>query len=113
MCAKGYRDLTVWQEGVDLVVNIYRLTKKLPLTERYALADQMQRAAVSVPANIAEGHGRASLKEFLHFLSLSSGSLAELETHLTIAEKLEYVDTQEVSPLLSHTDRLGRRLRAL
>jgi len=61
MCAKGYRDLTVWQEGVDLVVNIYRLTKKLPLTERYALADQMQRAAVSVPANIAEGHGRASL----------------------------------------------------
>lgn len=110
---KCYRDLVVWQEGIELVVGIYQHTKKFPVVERYALADQMQRAAVSVPANIAEGHGRDSLKEFLYFLSISSGSLAELETHLIIAAKLAYLSEEEVNPLLSQTDLLGRRLRVL
>jgi four helix bundle protein len=113
MKAKCYQDLVVWQEGIELVVGIYRLTKKLPTAERYALVDQMQRAAVSVPANIAEGHGRASQREFLYFLSISSGSLAELETHLTIAAKLAYLGEEEIAPLLKQSDRLGRRLCAL
>ena len=78
----GYRDLVVWQEAMDLVVATYRIAARLPRGEQYGLVNQMQRAAVSVPANIAEGHGRSGCREYLHHLSVARGSLMELETHL-------------------------------
>ena len=86
-----YQDLKVWQEGMNLVVLVYALVKQLPQEEKYDLGSQMRRAAVSVPANIAEGAGRAGKKEFLHFLSIARGSLCELETQILLCKKLNYV----------------------
>ena len=108
-----YRDLIVWQEGIDLVTNIYALSRNFPGEEKYALRDQMQRAAVSIPANIAEGHARASRQEFLYFLSICLGSLAELETHLTIAGKLKYLAQDRTENILGQTNLLGKRIRSL
>jgi four helix bundle protein len=82
----SYRDLHVWQRGMDLVVESYRLTEKLPKAELYGLVSQIRRAAVSIPANIAEGHGRYHTREFLRHLSISKGSLRELETELLVVE---------------------------
>lgn len=76
---KSYRDLVVWQEGIDLVTNIYAFSRDFPAEEKIALCNQMQRAAVSIPSNIAEGHNRSSRKEFLQFLSISLGSLADFK----------------------------------
>ena len=89
MNAQSYRDLIAWQKGVDLVEGIYRATQSWPREETYSLTDQVRRAAVSVPANIAEGHGRHSTKEFLQHLGIASGSLCEAETHLVIANRLQ------------------------
>jgi len=108
-----YRDLVVWQEGIDLVTNIYALSKNFPGEENYALCDQMQRAAVSIPANIAEGHARTSRQEFLYFLSICLGSFAELETHLTIANKLKYLAKDRTDNILGQTNLLGKRIRSL
>lgn len=110
---KCYRDLTVWREGIDIVTEIYAISKTFPSEERYALCDQIRRASVSVPANIAEGHARSSRKEFLHFLSISLGSLAEVETHLTIANKLSYLSKNKMEGVLNQTDLLGKRIRSL
>jgi four helix bundle protein len=76
-----HQDLLIWQKSMDLVIEIYRLARLLPINEQYGLASQMRRASVSVPANIAEGFGRWHKKEFLRFLLLANGSLKELETH--------------------------------
>ena len=108
-----YRDLVVWQEGIDLVANIYALSRNFPGEQKYALCDQMQRAAVSIPANIAGGHARASRQEFLHFLSICLGTLAELETHLTIASKLKYLAQDRTDNILGQTNLLGKRIRSL
>ncbi len=78
---KSYRDLRVWQAAMNLVEQVYRLTRAFPKQETYGLSSQMQRAAVSIPSNIAEGHTREHLKEYLHHLSIAQASLAELETH--------------------------------
>ena len=77
---QNYRDLKVWQESMDLTPEVYRLQRKLPKEETYGLGDQIRRAAVSIPANIAEGHARQHTKEFLQYLAIARGSLAELET---------------------------------
>jgi four helix bundle protein len=90
----SYRDLMIWQHSVELAEQVYRLTQHFPKQEMYGLSVQIQKAAVSVPANIAEGHARDSTKEFLHHLSISLGSLAELETQLILAERLAYIDRQ-------------------
>ncbi len=87
---KSYKDLIVWQKSITLVSHIYRISKKFPPEEWYGLASQMQRAAVSVPSNIAEGRGRRSKKDFIQFLYFALGSLAELDTQLIIAEDLFY-----------------------
>ncbi len=84
----SYKDLRVWQRAMELVTEIYRLTKQLPESERYGLINQMQRAAVAVPSNIAEGQKRRYIKEFLQFLYISYGSGAELETQLEICKRL-------------------------
>lgn len=98
---------------MDLVEEIYRLTQSFPKKEVYALSSQMQRAAVSIPANIGEGHARDSTKKFLHYISIALGSLAELETHLILAGRLSYLEERDISTTLSEADELGRMLRGL
>jgi four helix bundle protein len=87
----SYRDLIVWQKAIDLTVICYRVSQEFPKTEIYGLTSQLRRASVSVAANIAEGYGRGSRKEYLQFLSIEQGSLKETEIHIIIAERLSYV----------------------
>jgi four helix bundle protein len=95
MPAKSYRDLDVWQRAMELVEAVYRLSAKLPSSEQYGLRAQMQRAAVSVPANIAEGYGRTHRGDYLHHLSIAKGSLAEAETHLLLAVRLKLLNRSD------------------
>ena len=90
MGAKSIRELEVWRESIDLVVLVYGMLDKLPNHERFALCDQLRRAVVSIPSNIAEGFGRDSHKDFAHFLSIARGSLYEVDTQLEIAERMGY-----------------------
>jgi len=90
----GYRNLVVWQKAMDLVEKVYALIKCFPQEERYALNDQLRRAVVSIPSNIAEGDGRASNKDYAHFLSIARGSLYETMTQIDIAVKLGYINPQ-------------------
>ena len=113
MDVRSYRDLKVWQMGMDLVCHIYQVTDGFPKSEIYGLTSQIQRAAVSIPSNVAEGHARGSSREFLHFLSISLGSLAELETQLLISSRLRYLDQGVLEPILDNVDELGRMLRGL
>ena len=86
-----YKELDVWKQGLKLVANVYKLTQSFPKHELYGLCSQMQRAAVSIPANIAEGSGRKTTKDYVHFLYISKGSLLELETLLEVALVLGYI----------------------
>jgi len=110
---RSYRDLEVWQKAMDLVVASYRLTNLFPKSETYGLSSQIQRSAASVPANIAEGHGREHLGDYLHHLSIANGSLMELETHILVAGRLNYVGREEVDRMLSQTGEVGRMLAGL
>ncbi len=92
MVVQSYRDLVVWQKSMDLVAEIYRLAKLFPREEQFGLISQIQRAAVSVPANIAEGHGRIHKADFLRHLSIARGSFSEVKTYVEIAVRLEYVE---------------------
>jgi four helix bundle protein len=113
MEVRDYRDLKVWQLGLDLAQAIYAATSKFPKSEVFGLASQLQRAAVSVPSNIAEGHARSSTKEFLRFISIAMGSLAELETQVILAVRLNYIDQEAQTDLLSSSAEIGRMLRRL
>jgi four helix bundle protein len=104
---RSHRELHAWQAGMDLLVESYRVATKLPAIERYGLAAQLRRAATSIPANIAEGHGRAARGEFLHFLSIAAGSLRELQTHLEATTRLEYCTAEAVAPANNACDRVG------
>ncbi|MCK5527454.1 MAG: four helix bundle protein, partial [Candidatus Latescibacteria bacterium] len=106
-------DLLVWQEAMDLVVTCYQVTKTFPKSEMYGLVSQLQRAAVSIPSNISEGRARQHSKEFLQSLSIACGSLAEVETHIQIAERLHYMDSDNVKQLLDKTAEIGRMLHGL
>lgn len=108
-----YRDLVVWQKAMDLAVETYRLASLLPKCELYGLMSQLQRSAVSVPANIAEGHGREHLGDYLHHLSMANGSLMELETHLLPSMRLSYVSETGVQPLLTLSAEVGKMLAGL
>ncbi len=110
---RSYKDLLVWQKAMDLVVLSYELGRQLPDSERYGLATQIRRAAVSIPANIAEGHGRKHLGDKLHHLSVANGSLKELETHLLIAERLAFLKSAIIQPALKLAEELGRMLSVL
>ena len=110
---KSFRDLRVWHAAMDVVERVYLLTQKFPKYELYGLASQMQRAAVSIPSNIAEGHTRAHSKEYLQPLSIARSSLAELETQLEIAARLRYCSTEELTDFLAQLDSLGRQLSTL
>jgi four helix bundle protein len=108
-----YRELKVWQKAIDLVVACYELTKGFPDDERYGLTSQLRRAAVSVPANIAEGHGRGSTSQFLNFLWIANGSLTEVETHLIIAGRLGYISRDVGRPIFHQMQEIGRMLSGL
>ena|SRR5437667_6336301 len=109
----SYRDLTVWQRAMDLVDVIYELTKSFPKDERFGLTAQLQRCSVSIPSNIAEGHGREHLGEYVHHLSIANGSLMELETQLLIASRRRYITTGELEPVLELSRVVGRLLAGL
>ena len=113
MGPKSYQDLEVWQKAMDLVVVCYQMAKGFPKSEIYGLVSQLQRAAVSVPANIAEGRQRQYSKEFLHHLSIAYGSLAEVETHVQIAGRLSYIDESRIDNVLNKTAEFGRMLNGL
>src|SRR5580698_2475657 len=108
--AKSFRDLEVWRLGLDLVETIYGYTAQFPKSEIFGLSAQMRRAAVSIPSNIAEGQARSSSNEFLHFLSISLGSLAELSTQIELAGRLGYMEGQAA---LAQTELLGKKLHCL
>ena len=112
MSIKSFRDLRVWQAGMDLVEHVYRLTQTFPSQEMYGLTSQMRRAAVSIPSNIAEGHTREHSKEYLHHLSMAQASLAELETQFEIVARLKYLSPEQLSQALEQAA-LGRQLYAL
>jgi len=113
MKLKSFRELRVWQSSMELVEIIYRLTQNFPKDEIYGLSSQIQRAAVSVPSNIAEGHTREHTKEFLHHLSMAQASLAELETQLEIAVRLKYFARDEFDRILVLVVALGKQLYSL
>ncbi len=113
MSVRNYRDLLVWQKSMDLVEEVYRVTSTFPKYETYGLSSQVQRAAVSIPANIAEGHDRDSTKEFLRHLAIAVGSLAELETLITISLRLRYADRSLHDSLQTACQSIGRMLRNL
>ncbi len=113
MAVSSYRDLVVWQKAMDLVVAAYCAGEQLPSHERYGLRGQLQRAAVSIPANIAEGHARTHRKEYRHHLSIARGSLAELETLLAIGARLEFITRDEAKACWTSAQEVGRMLTRL
>ncbi len=110
---KSHKDLIVWQKAMELAVLIYDLTKGMPKTEQYGLTSQMLRAAVSIPANIAEGNSRSSRKDYARFVSIARGSAAELETHLDLVVRVKLLDRDAVARALALNDEVGRMLNAL
>ena len=109
----GYRDLKVWQSATQLAEETYRLSQSFPNHEIYGLTSQLRRATVSIPSNIAEGHGRNSPKEFYHFLGIALGSLAELETQLLLAKRLKYLEADQITAVLKTTDEITKMLKGL
>jgi len=108
-----YSELVVWQKAMDLVTDIYRITTTFPNEERFGLSSQMRRAAVSVPSNIAEGHGRKATGAYLNHLSIAYGSLVELETQIQISVRLEFISQNQSYDLLTKTDEIGKMLTGL
>jgi len=108
-----YKDLIVWQKGMDLAESVYLLSAGYPKSEIYGLVSQIRRAAVSVPSNIAEGHGRFSDNEFIRFLSIANGSLKEVETQLYLSSRLKYADETQIHSALALCHEVARLLNGL
>ena len=113
MEVRSYRDLVVWQKAMKLAASVYRLTKQMPKQEEYRITSQMIRAVTSVPANIAEGHGRGTRKDYAHFVSIARGSLSELETFVLLVQDLALCQPDSCSQVLDQADEVGRMLTAL
>jgi four helix bundle protein len=111
--AASFKDLRVWQEAMKFTVEVYRVTTLFPRHELYGLSQQLRRAAVSVPSNIAEGKGHRSDREFGHFLLHARGSLLEVQTQVMIAQELQYLQSEEAQRLLASADSIGRSLNSL
>jgi four helix bundle protein len=109
----SYRDLRVWQEAMVLAESVYRITKSFPRNELFGLTSQGRRASASVPANIAEGHGREHTRSFIQSLRIAQGSLKELETHLLLSERVAIVEAANVAPLFRQCELVGKMLRLL
>lgn len=110
---KSFRDLNIWQKGIDLVKDIYKETQNFPRQEIYGLTNQIRRAAISIPSNIAEGHIRQHRAEFRQFLSVALGSLAELETQIVISRELNYISTEKSLNVIDQMGSLGKMIRGL
>ena len=110
---RTYKEFIVWQRAMDLATEVYRLTKLLPKFETSGLADQMRRAAVSIPSNIAEGQGRNSAREFINFLGIARGSQNELETQLLLCVKLNYFKQEDITLALNFCIEVSKMLNAL
>jgi four helix bundle protein len=110
MSVKSYRELEVWQLSMELSEAVYAVVGELPSSERFALSDQLRRAVVSIPSNIAEGFGRNTTKDFLHYLSMARGSLCEVDTQLELASRIWRVPVTELNKMI---ERVGMMLNAL
>ncbi len=110
---QSYRELIVWQKSMDLVEEVYQLTKMLPKEEQYALSDQLRRAVVSIPSNIAEGYGRSAIREYTRFLNIARGSKHEVETQLLICVRLNYLSESDINHAMSLCDEIGKMLNTL
>jgi four helix bundle protein len=110
---ESFKDLIVWQKGIDLVNEIYKTTRPFPKEEMYCLTSQIRRAAISVPANIAEGWGRGTTKNYIQFLEISRGSLFELNTLIIIAYNQEYISKKSCDEIENKLNEIGRMLNAL
>jgi len=110
---KDYKDLIVWQKAMDLVVEVYALTKLIPKVEMYALSNQIRRAAISIPSNIAEGQARNSTKEFIQFLAIAKGLKAETETQLLLCVKIGYLNEEQIVTAMNTLIEIGKMLNAL
>jgi four helix bundle protein len=113
MTIRNYADLVAWQKAMTLAESVYKTTQQLPREERYGLVSQMRRAAVSIPSNIAEGEGRGSDGQLLHGLTLSYGSLRELETQLLLSRRLRFLNETDTRAVLDQCDEVGRILNGL
>ena len=113
MALQNYQDLEVWQKAMTLAEQCYLVTKVFPREELFGMTSQIRRAAVSIPANIAEGQGRQHTKEFLNHLSIARGSLKELETHLILSQRVGLLKQQNTEPLLRLADEISRMLTGL
>ncbi|MGH2558295.1 MAG: four helix bundle protein [Thermomicrobiales bacterium] len=109
----SYRGVMAWQKAMDLAVNVYDASRNWPKEELYGLTSQLRRAAVSIPANVAEGKGRGGNAEYPRYLGIAYGSLCELETHLYLAQRLAYIDSQLLKQLLAQTTEVARLLHGL
>jgi four helix bundle protein len=108
-----YQDLVVWQRGMELAAECYELTRQFPKTEMYGMVSQIRRSAASVPANIAEGYGRGSRRQYLQFLQIAQGSLYELETHLLLAKKVKLTSSESAASSLGKCVEVSKLLRGL
>ena len=110
---RNFREITIWEEGMNLAVEVYKITKIFPREEEYSLKSQLRRAAVSIPSNIAEGCSRASQKEFKHYLEISLGSAFEIETDIVLAQRLSMISENDTSTFLELLHIQQRRTNAL
>lgn len=110
MAEFGYEKLAVWQKGMDLVSSVYSVTREFPREEQFGLTSQLRRAAVSIPANLAEGYGRKSKSSLAHFARIAQGSLFELRTEMEIARRTGMVLAERIDPLLEQSIELSRML---
>jgi len=110
---KSHKDLEVWKKSIDLVEAVYKLTKSFPKSEQFSLSVQMQRSAISVPSNIAEGSGRMSRGDYIRFLYIARGSLLELDTQIEIANRLGYISNERSERICSLSERVLKMLDGL
>ena len=109
----SYQDLIVWQKSMQLVKEVYTLVKTLPKEEQFALSDQMRRAVVSIPSNVAEGYGRNSTNDYIRFLNIARGSKYELDTQIQICVMLNYISKEKAATALELSEEIGRMMNAL
>ena len=113
MSIQNFKELTVWQKSMNLAAEVYRITKKLPKDELFGLTNQLRRAAVSIPSNIAEGNGRDTSKEYLRFLYIARGSRAEVETQLLLCVELGYLQDGEIKVALGLCTEVSKMLNTI
>ena len=109
----NYKELKVWQRAVELVEKVYKISRTFPKEERFGLVSQLQRSAVSVPANIAEGWGRGTTQEYIYFLRVARGSLMELETHLIITQRIYYPTAKPTDDIFQEIEVIGKMINGL